>query len=92
MNMQNVKFEMKYEPGKDEAYPLDFLFRYPLSFMGNNDTEKVLKTAILPEHAVVLDRIKEETRRDGNLRKLSQTIRRVGKLPEGMLTWHHSIL
>ena len=53
---------------------------------------KVLKTTILPEHAVVLDRIKEETRRDGTLHKLSQTIRRVGKLPEGMLTWHHSIL
>ena len=92
MDMQNVDFEIKYEPWKDEAYPLDFLFRYPLSFMGNNETEKVLKTTILPEPAVVLDRIKEETRRDGTLYKLSQTIRRVGKLSEGMLTWHHSIL
>lgn len=64
-DMQNVKFEMKYEPGKDESDPLDFLYRYPLPFMGNKDTEKVLKTTILPENAVVLDRIKEETGRDG---------------------------
>ena len=28
MDMQDVAFEMKYEPGKDEADPLDFLSRH----------------------------------------------------------------
>ena len=61
LDMQDVDFEMKYEPGRDEADPLDFLSRHPLPIIGNNSTEKILKAAIKTEHAVVLDRIKEET-------------------------------
>ena len=30
MNMQDVDYELVYEPGKDEADPLDFLSRHPL--------------------------------------------------------------
>jgi hypothetical protein len=30
MDMQDVDFEIVYEPGKDEADPLDFLSRHPL--------------------------------------------------------------
>ena len=76
MDMQDVDFEMKYEPGRDELDPLDFLSRHPLPVIGNDDTEKVLKAAITTEHAVVLDRIREETSQDRVLRKLSQTIRK----------------
>ena len=76
MDMQDVDFEMKYEPGRDEADPLDFLSRHPLPIIGNNSTEKILKAAIETEHAVVLDRIKEETRRDTALQKLSKTIKK----------------
>ena len=75
MDMQGVDFEMKYEPGKDEADPLDFLSRYPLSIIGNNSTEKILKVVIETERAVVLEKIKAETRHDGVLQKLSQTIK-----------------
>ena len=75
MDMQDVDFEMKYEPGKDEADPLDFLSRHPLPVVGNNDTEKILKASIETEHALVLDRIREETQ-DRALQKLSQTIRK----------------
>ena len=50
---------MKYEPGRDELDPLDFLSRHPLPVIENDDTEKVLKAAITTEHAVVLDRITE---------------------------------
>ena len=32
MDMQDVDYEMVYEPGKDEADPLDFLSRHPLPF------------------------------------------------------------
>ena len=76
MDMQDVDFEMKYEPGRDELDPLDFLSRHPLPVIGNDDTEKVLKAAITTEHAVVLDRIREETSQDRVLWKLSQTIRK----------------
>ena len=76
MDMQNVDYGMKYEPGKNEADPLDFLSRHPLPIIGNNDTEKILKATIETEHAVVLDRIKEETQQDGVMQKLSQTIQR----------------
>ena len=41
--MQDVNFEMKYEPGRDELDPLDFLSRHPLLVIGNDDTEKALK-------------------------------------------------
>ena len=71
--MQDVDFEMKYEPGRDELDPLDFLSRHPLPVIENDDTEKA---AITTEHAVVLDRIREETSQDRVLRKLSQTIRK----------------
>ena len=76
MDMQDVDFEMKYEPGRDELDPLDFLSRNPLPVIGNDDTEKVLKAAITTEHAVVLDRIREETSQDRVPRKLSSTIRK----------------
>jgi len=76
MDMQDVDFEMKHEPGRDELDPLDFLSRHPLPVIGNDNTEKVLKAAITTEHAVVLDRIREETSQDTVLRKLSQTIRK----------------
>ena len=76
MDMRDVDFEMKYEPGRDEADPLDFLSRHPLPNIGNSSTEKILKAAIETEHAVVLERIKEETHRDTALQKLSTTIKR----------------
>ena len=54
--MQDVNFEIKYEPGKDEADPLNFLSRHPLPIIGNNDAEKILKVTIETEHTVVLDK------------------------------------
>ena len=27
MDMQDVDFELVYEPGKDDAYPMDYLFK-----------------------------------------------------------------
>ena len=76
LDMQDVDFEMKYEPGRDELDPLDFLSRHPLPVIGNDNTAKVLKAVIATEHAVVLHRIREETSQDTVMRKLSQTIRK----------------
>ena len=55
MDMKDVDFDVKYEPGKDEVDPLDFLSRHPLPIIGNNDTE-ILKVIIETEHAVVQGR------------------------------------
>ena len=74
--MQDVDIEMKYEPRRDGANPLDFLSRHPLPIIGNNSTEKILKAARETEHAVVLDRMKEETCQDTVLQKLSTTIKK----------------
>ena len=72
MDMQDVDFETKYEPGRDEADPLFFLSRHPLPIIGNNSTEKTLRAAIETENAAVLDRIKEETSPDTALTAKAQ--------------------
>jgi len=36
VEMQDVDYELVYEPGKDEADPLDFLYRHPLPETDNH--------------------------------------------------------
>ena len=43
MEMQEVNYELVYEPGKDEAVPLDFLSRHPLPETGHDKTEKIIR-------------------------------------------------
>ena len=74
MDMQDVDYELVYEPGKDEQDPLDFLSRHPLPISGTDNTEKVIKSVITSEHAIVLDHIKEETQKDRQLQKLYSRI------------------
>ncbi len=80
MDMQDVDYELVYEPGRDEQDPLDFLSRHPLPENGTDNTEKVIKYTIESEHAIVLDRITEETARDKQLQKGIRTYnqRRLG--------------
>ena len=68
MDMQDVDYELVYEPGKDEQDLLDFLSRRPLPV--TDDTEKVIKRVINSEYAIVLDHIKEEIQKDRQLQKL----------------------
>ena len=68
MDMQDVDFEVVYEPGKDEADPLDFLSRHPLPEIEADETEKVIKTVIENEHAVVNERLQEETRMEEQMK------------------------
>ena len=72
--MQDVDFELLYEPGKDDADPMDYLSRHPLPVIGTDNTEKVVKSILTAEHAVVLDRIREETAKDNQLKKLFKRI------------------
>ena len=74
MGMQDVDFELIYEPGKDEEDPLDFLSRHPLPETGRDAVERVIKHVVNAEYAVVMDQIKEETQKDNQLQKLSARI------------------
>ena len=74
MDMQDVDFELVYEPGRDAADPLDFLSRHPLPETGHDSTEKMIKQVVATEHAVVLSRIQEETERDPQLQNLTKRI------------------
>ena len=65
--MQDVNFELIYEPGKDEADPLDVLSRHPLPETGRDAVERVIKRVVNAEYAVVMDQIKEETQKDNQL-------------------------
>ena len=76
MDMQDVDFELVYEPGKDDADPMDFLSRHPLPVIGTDNTERVIKSILMAEHAVVLQRIKTETKKDEQLQKIYQRILR----------------
>jgi len=63
-----------YEPGKDEADPLDFLSRHPLPETGNDKTEKIIEWNVNAEHAVVVTRIREETEEDKIMQRLAKRI------------------
>ena len=74
MEMQDVDYEVVYEPGKDEADPLDFLSRHPLPETGSDETEVMVKYLIEDEHAVVIDKIRKETEKDPQLNKVKQRL------------------
>ena len=78
MEMQDVDYELVYEPGKDEADPLDFLSRHPLPETGHEKTEKIIRWNVNAEHAVVVTRIREETRKDEAMQRLAKRIAKGG--------------
>ena len=75
MDLQDVDFELLYEPGRDEKDPYDYLSRHPLPATGSDDTEIVLKR-IIEEPAVVLDHIKKETKECKQMTKLQERIQK----------------
>ncbi|XP_048589506.1 uncharacterized protein K02A2.6-like [Nematostella vectensis] len=76
MEMQDVDFELIYEPGKDEQDPLDYLSRHPLPETGDDSTEKIIKWTVDADYTVVLKRIREETLKDKTSQKLAERIAR----------------
>ena len=71
MEMQDVDYELVYEPGKDEADPMDYLSRHPLPETEKDDTEKIVKALVTIEHGVVMNSIKEATSKDVVLQDVS---------------------
>ena len=43
MDMQDVDYELIYEPGKDEQDPFDFISRHPLPLTSSDNTESLHK-------------------------------------------------
>ena len=76
MDMQDVGFELVYEPGKDDAYPMDYLSRHPLPITGTDNTEKIVKSVLTTEHDVAIDRIGKEMQETYNYRS---SIRKLSK-------------
>jgi hypothetical protein len=75
MELQDMDFEVEYQPGKDEADPLDYLSRHPLPETGGKDrTEKVIKWITKAESAITLEKIREETKKDPTLEEIQQYI------------------
>ena len=74
MGMQDVDFELVYQPGKDGADPLDFLPRHPLPKTGTDSVERVINQVVSSEYAVVLEHIQDETQKNTQLQKLSGRI------------------
>ena len=68
--MQDVDFELIYEPGKDAADPMDYLSRHPLPDTEKDDTEKTIKLVVQNEHGVVLKSIREATDKDEVLQQV----------------------
>ena len=76
MDMQHGDFEQVHEPGKDDADPMDFLSRHPQPVIGTDNTERVISSILMAEHAIVLERIKTETKKDEQLQNIYQRILR----------------
>ena len=60
MEMQDVDYELIYEPGKDAADPLDYLLRHPLPETERDTTEKTVKSIISNKHGVSIKSMKKQ--------------------------------
>ena len=75
MALQDVDYEMVYEPGKDERDPLDYLSRHPLPETGSDSIEKTIAAVIQTNHAIVLEDIARATKNDLQLQKIMRCMR-----------------
>lgn len=73
MNLQDMDYEIIYVPGKDEADPLDYLSRHPTSKAKGDNAEARVKM-ITETHAVVMEKIQNETMKDTQLQKIKERI------------------
>lgn len=88
MAMQDVDFETKYQHRKDEQDPLDFLSNHPLPIADDDDTEPTVKAIIRDRPAVLLSKIKEETRNTPEAQN-SHHKKATGKTTDETQTLHH---
>ena len=75
MALQDVDYEIIYEPGKDEKDPLDYLSRHPLPDTGSDHIEKTVAAIVQTNHAIVLEDIARATKCDLQLQKIIRCMR-----------------
>ena len=63
MEITNFDFELKYEPGKNEVDPLDYISRHPISENDQENTEQVISHISHKENAEIRDRIRTDKER-----------------------------
>ena len=71
MDMQDVGYELVYEPEKDKQDPLDFLSRHPLPESDTENAENVIKSVINSQHAIVfsvIQRFKKDAKKNKQTR------------------------
>ena len=73
--MQDVDYEIIYEPGKDAADPMDYLSRHPLPETERDETEQTINAIISNEHRVVMKGIKEAIAGDFVLQDVMKIMR-----------------
>ena len=73
-----MDYKLVYEPGKDEADPLDYLSLHPLPETGEDITEMIISWNMSAEHAVVVTHIREETQKDDIMQRLNKRIAKGG--------------
>jgi hypothetical protein len=73
MKTEHLDFVMIHIPGKSNM--TDYLSRHPLPDIEETHLEHHVRAVIASEHAVVLDKIREETSNDNELQALIQVIR-----------------
>lgn len=74
MELQDLDFEVKYEPGRDEQDPMDYLSRHPLPETEKDKTEKVVRQISRSESSTTLEELREETRKDEKMQLLIECI------------------
>ena len=73
MKTQHLDFVMVHIPGKTNM--TDYLSRHPLPDIEETHLKHHVRAVITTEHAVVLDKIREESSNDNELQALIQVIR-----------------
>ena len=76
MEMQNVDYDLIYEPGKDATDPIDYLSRHPLPETDTDDTEMTIKMIVNNELGVVLKSIYEATMKDEILQDVKKRMKK----------------
>ena len=74
MEIQDLDFTVKYEPGRDEQDPMDYLSRHPLPTTENDKTEKVVRQISRSENSTTLEELRKETEKDEIIQEIMRSI------------------
>lgn len=74
MDIRDFDFEIKYEPGRNELDPLDYVLRHSIAENQQDNTEQMINHISHKENVETLYRIRTVTKKDNILRKLTSHV------------------